>query len=105
LLGRDVDDVDLATPLVPDEGANASPPPALTAVPTGIEHGIVTAVANASRMKSRRCAAMSRPTAAALSSAFTTDWAEDAQRRDFTINALYADLDGNIHDTVPASKI
>ncbi|HEV2650283.1 MAG TPA: CCA tRNA nucleotidyltransferase, partial [Rhizomicrobium sp.] len=100
LLGRDVDDVDLATPLVPDEVSKRLAAAGINAVPTGIEHGTVTAVANGKPYEVTTLRRDVETDGRRAVVAFTTDWAEDAQRRDFTINALYADLDGNIHDTV-----
>jgi poly(A) polymerase len=100
LLGRDVDDVDIATPLVPDEVTQRLGAAGINAVPTGIEHGTVTAVANGKPYEVTTLRRDVETDGRRAVVAFTTDWAEDAQRRDFTINALYADLDGKVHDTV-----
>ena len=63
----------------------------IRSVPTGIEHGTVTAVLPAARSRSPRCATTSRTDGRHATVAFADDWREDAARRDFTINALYAD--------------
>jgi poly(A) polymerase len=100
LLKKPVADVDIATPLTPDEVTRRLTAAGLGAVPTGIEHGTVTAVANGKPYEVttlRRDVATDGRRAVV---AFTTDWAEDAQRRDFTMNALYADASGAILDTV-----
>ena len=100
LLGWPVADVDIATPLLPDAVTRRLKAAGLGAVPTGIEHGTVTAVANGKPYEIttlRRDVATDGRRAVV---AFTTDYAQDAQRRDFTMNALYADEDGTILDTV-----
>jgi poly(A) polymerase len=100
LLGKKVSDIDIATPLVPEDVTKRLTKAGLGAVPTGIEHGTVTAVANGKPFEIttlRRDVATDGRRAVV---AFTTDWAEDAQRRDFTMNALYADASGAITDTV-----
>jgi poly(A) polymerase len=100
LLGRDVDDVDLATPLLPDEVTKRLLAAGINAVPTGIEHGTITAVANGKPYEVTTLRRDVETDGRRAVVAFTTDWAEDAQRRDFTMNALSADADGRIYDTV-----
>ena len=98
LLGRDVDEIDIATPLVPDEVMKRLKAAGLGAVPTGIEHGTVTAVANGRpfEITTLRRDVVTDGRHAVV--AFTADWAGDAKRRDFTMNALYASADGEIFD-------
>ena len=78
----------------------------IKAVPTGLAHGTVTAVpaitAGARRGISRSppCAAMSRPYGRHARVAFDADWAADAARRDFTINAIFLSPDGTLYDPV-----
>lgn len=98
LLDRPVDDIDIATVLTPDQVIEALKSAGLKAVPTGVEHGTVTAISGRQPFEIttlRRDVATDGRRAVV---AFTTDWAEDAQRRDFTLNALYADRDGTIFD-------
>lgn len=100
LLGRAVEDIDIATPLTPDAVTKRLHAAGLGAVPTGIEHGTVTAVANGKPYEIttlRRDVATDGRHAIV---AFTTDWAEDARRRDFTMNALYALPGGAVFDLV-----
>jgi poly(A) polymerase len=100
LLGRAVDDIDIATPLTPEDVTKKLETAGLKAVPTGLEHGTITAVANGKPFEVttlRRDVSTDGRRAAV---AFTEDWAEDAQRRDFTMNALYADASGEVFDTV-----
>ncbi|HEY0302917.1 MAG TPA: hypothetical protein VGC36_16335, partial [Rhizomicrobium sp.] len=100
LLGKPVADVDIATPLTPDEVTRRLTAAGLGAVPTGIDHGTVTAIANGKPYEVTTLRRDVTTDGRRATVAFTTDWAEDAQRRDFTMNALYADADGAILDTV-----
>lgn len=98
LLGRPVTDVDIATPLLPEEVMSRLQAAGIGAVPTGIEHGTVTAVVNA---KGFEITTLRRDVATdgrRATVAFTTDWKEDAARRDFAMNALYASAGGEIFD-------
>lgn len=99
ILGLAVSDVDIATTLTPDEVIDRLEAARIKAVPTGLEHGTVTAVADTRNYEIttlRRDVATDGRRAVV---AFSTDWREDAARRDFTINALYADPEtGKIFD-------
>jgi poly(A) polymerase len=98
LVGRPVVDVDIATPARPDEVIAAAKAAGLEAVPTGIAHGTVTVIANhvAYEVTTLRKDVETHGRHATV--AFTDDWAADARRRDFTINALYCDADGQVLD-------
>jgi poly(A) polymerase len=98
LLGRDVDDIDIATPLLPSEVRRRLEAACIDAVPTGIEHGTITAVTNGESFEITTLRRDVSTDGRRATVAFSTDWAEDAQRRDFTINALYASPDGEIFD-------
>lgn len=99
LLGLPGADIDLATILPPTEVMARLVAAGLKAVPTGLAHGTVTAVASgltAEVTTLRRDVATDGRHAKV---AFTDDWQQDASRRDFTINALYATLpDGHVSD-------
>ncbi|MEC9067762.1 MAG: CCA tRNA nucleotidyltransferase [Pseudomonadota bacterium] len=99
LLGQPVNDVDAATPLTPDAVIDRLRAAGIRAVPTGIEHGTVTAVlpdGNVEVTTLRRDVSTDGRRATV---AFATEWREDAARRDFTINALYAAPDsGTVFD-------
>lgn len=98
LLGQPVDDIDIATQLTPEQTLAALKAAGLKAVPTGIEHGTVTAVSGGRPYEIttlRRDVATDGRRAVV---AFTADWAEDAARRDFGLNALYADAAGGLFD-------
>ena len=72
----------------------------IKAVPTGIDHGTITAVASGTRGRGHHACARDVSTDGRRATvAFTDDWTADAARRDFTINALYADpLSGELID-------
>ncbi|MCC5995059.1 MAG: CCA tRNA nucleotidyltransferase [Oceanicaulis sp.] len=98
LRGDPVGDTDIATSLRPDAVIAALEAAGIKAVPTGLEHGTVTAVADGQPMEItslRRDVATDGRRAVI---AFTDDWAEDAARRDFTMNAVYARRDGSLFD-------
>lgn len=91
LLGIKVADVDLATPLKPLEVSRRLEGARIKAVPTGIEHGTVTAAADGRTFEITTLRRDVSTDGRRATVEFATDWVEDAARRDFTINALYAD--------------
>jgi poly(A) polymerase len=100
LMGEVVSEIDIATPLLPDEVIKRLKAAGLGAVPTGIEHGTVTAIANGEPFEITTLRRDVATDGRRATVAFTTDWVEDAQRRDFTMNALYMDADGEVSDYV-----
>ncbi len=102
VLGQPVDDIDIATTLTPDAVVTALAAAGLRSVPTGIEHGTVTAI---SQRRPYEITTLRRDVTTDgrnATVAFTTDWAQDAARRDFRLNALYADRAGRIIDPTGA---
>lgn len=99
MLGIDAADIDLATRLSPVQVIERLAAARIKVVPTGLAHGTVTAVVAGGPVEVttlRRDVATDGRHATVT---FTDDWQEDAARRDFTINALYADpVDGVIYD-------
>jgi poly(A) polymerase len=91
LLELPVSDVDLATRLQPDEVIRRLESARIKAVPTGIDHGTVTAVSDSHAYEITTLRRDVSTDGRRATVAFTTDWEEDAARRDFTINALSAD--------------
>ena len=91
LLGLAVKDVDIATPLEPQEVMRRLKAHSITVVPTGIEHGTVTAVLKGGPVEITTLRHDVTTDGRRATVAFAKDWPEDAARRDFTINALYAD--------------
>jgi poly(A) polymerase len=98
LMDRHVADIDIATPLVPEDVMTRLRAAGLGAVPTGIEHGTITAVSNGKTFEVTTLRRDVSTDGRRAVVAFTTDWKEDSERRDFTLNALYAGADGEIFD-------
>ena len=98
LMGRSVSDLDLSTQLPPEETETALQAAGIKSVPTGKLFGTITAVVNGTpyEITSLREDVETDGRRAVVS--FTTDWTKDAVRRDFYLNALYADIDGKIYD-------
>jgi poly(A) polymerase len=98
LLTRQAADVDLATPDPPEVVTQSLRAAGLKAVPTGLEHGTITAVSGHRGFEVttlRRDVATDGRRAVV---AFTGDWREDAARRDFSINAMSMTADGAVYD-------
>lgn len=100
ILGRAVQDIDIATPAEPASVAAALEPAGMRIVPTGIDHGTVTAVIDGAHFEITTLRRDIETDGRRAKVAFTDDWAEDAARRDFTINALFADPPEGGHATV-----
>jgi poly(A) polymerase len=99
LLGLPVSDVDLATRLKPEEVVERLEAARIKAVPTGIDHGTVTAVSDSHAVEITSLRRDVSTDGRRATVAFTDDWKADAARRDFTINALSADPNsGEIFD-------
>jgi poly(A) polymerase len=99
LLGIDDDDVDLATRIAPDDVMARLKKARIKAVPTGIDHGTITAVSDGHPYEVTTLRRDVSTDGRRATVAFTDDWKEDAARRDFTINALSVDpLSGEVFD-------
>lgn len=98
LMGQKVDDFDLATRLLPDVVMEALRKAGLKVVPTGLAHGTVTAVSKGQPYEITTLRRDVETDGRKAVVAFTDDWAEDAARRDFRLNALYADAEGRVFD-------
>ncbi|MGI9412309.1 MAG: CCA tRNA nucleotidyltransferase [Hyphomicrobiales bacterium] len=102
LLGRPVSDVDVATDLTPDDVMRVLGDAGIKTIPTGIDHGTVTAVVGAGAAAATYEVTTLRVDVETFGRhakvAFTDDWQADAGRRDFTMNALYCDRHGRILD-------
>jgi poly(A) polymerase len=98
LLGVSVSDVDIATPLVPSVVMELLALKSIRVIPTGIEHGTVTALVGAHKFEITTLRLDVETDGRRAIVAFSQSWQEDAARRDFTINALYADAGGKIYD-------
>ena len=100
LLGHAVNDIDIATTAEPDDIIKAAETSGLKAVPTGIDHGTVTIVADSTPFEVTTLRRDVETFGRRARVAFTSDWDQDAKRRDFTINALYCDSTGRLFDPV-----
>jgi len=99
LLKLPVNDVDLATRIRPEDVVERLEAAGIKAVPTGIDHGTVTAVSDGQPFEVTSLRRDVSTDGRRATVAFTDDWQEDAARRDFTINALSADpMTGEIFD-------
>ncbi len=98
LLKRPIGDIDLATPLFPDEVMRRLAAAHIRAIPTGLAHGTVTAVSEGHAFEITTLRRDVETFGRHANVAFTSDWAEDSRRRDFTMNALYLAADGEIFD-------
>lgn len=104
LMGEPVGDIDLATTLVPSEVTARAEAAGIKAVPTGIGHGTVTLVVKGQPFEVTTLRRDVTTDGRHAEVAFGTDWQADAERRDFTINALYADASGEVIDLVGGLK-
>jgi len=100
LMGLPVADVDIATTLRPQTVVERAMAAGIKAVPTGIEHGTVTLVVEGKPFEVTTLRRDVATDGRHAEVAFGTDWRTDAERRDLTINALYADATGAVIDLV-----
>lgn len=99
LLGRSGDDIDLTTTLLPQAVIIRAADAGLRAIPTGIEHGTITLLAGEATFEVTTLREDVETDGRHAVVRFGRDFARDAQRRDFTINALSLTPDGSLHDT------
>tara|TARA_B110000438_G_scaffold290283_1_gene325822 strand:+ start:54 stop:1346 length:1293 start_codon:yes stop_codon:yes gene_type:complete len=98
LSGQNVDDIDLATSLEPNEVKKRLNKKKIKVIDTGISHGTLTAILNNKKFEITTLRKDVTTDGRHANVEFTTNWEQDALRRDFTINAIYADIDGRIFD-------
>ena len=100
LMGQPVADIDIATTCLPQETIRRAEAAGFKAVPTGIEHGTVTVIAGGKPYETTTLRADIETDGRRAKVSFGRDWKLDAERRDFTINALYAQADGTVVDLI-----
>jgi poly(A) polymerase len=98
LLGEPISDVDLATTMLPQDVMRVCKAAGFGVHPTGIEHGTVTVVNKGQPFEVTTLRLDVETDGRRAVVKFTDDWQADAQRRDFTINAMYCDENGKIYD-------
>ena len=98
LSGEIIDDIDLATTLVPNEVKKKLSTDNIKVIDTGIEHGTLTVLINKKKFEITTLRKDISTDGRHAEVQFTLDWKQDSARRDFTINAIYADIDGRIFD-------
>jgi tRNA nucleotidyltransferase/poly(A) polymerase len=100
LLHEPLGDIDIATTALPEEVVRRVEAASYKAVPTGIEHGTVTVVADGHPFEVTTLREDIATDGRRAKVAFGRDWRRDAERRDFTMNALFLGRDGTVYDYV-----
>jgi len=98
IYGESIDDIDLATSLEPDEIKKRLNKENIKVLNTGISHGTVTVILNEKKFEITTLRRDVSTDGRHAKVEFTSSWEEDASRRDFTINTIYADIEGRIFD-------
>jgi len=99
-----VNDIDIATNLSPDELKNILRENDINFIETGITHGTITVVINKIKFEITTLRKDVSTDGRHANVEFISDWEEDAKRRDFTINAIYSNLKGEIYDPLGGQK-
>ena len=98
ICGENIDDIDLATSVEPEDVKKRLNKQDIKVIDTGISHGTVTAILNNKKFEITTLRKDVSTDGRHANVEFTSNWEEDASRRDFTINAIYADIEGRIFD-------
>ena len=104
LKNEKVNDIDLATNLNPDQIMQVCKKKNIKFYETGLEHGTITAIINDYKFEITSLRKDLKTDGRHADVIFTNDWKEDASRRDFSINSIYSDLEGNIFDPFNGKK-
>jgi len=104
LCGERIDDIDLATSHEPEEVKRRLIKNNIKVVDTGLSHGTVTAILNKKKFEITTLRKDISTDGRHADVQFTLDWEKDASRRDFTINAIYADIEGRIFDPLNGTQ-
>ena len=99
-----IDDIDFAVNLKPNECIEALNKKNIKFYETGIDHGTLTAIIDNYKFEITSLRKDLNTDGRHAEVAFSTDWHEDASRRDFTINSIYSDIDGNLYDPFDGKK-
>ncbi|MBT7756032.1 MAG: CCA tRNA nucleotidyltransferase, partial [Rhodospirillaceae bacterium] len=98
LLGRSSSDLDIAIDQLPEDSMRLLEDSGIKVIPTGLKHGTITAIVDSQHFEVTALRVDVENFGRHAKVAFTDDWRLDAARRDFTINAIYADGDGQLYD-------
>lgn len=98
IIGERIKDIDIATVFSPEEVINRLNNSGIKTIPTGVDHGSIVAIVNNQSFDITTLRKDIKCDGRHAEIKFTNSWEEDAARRDFTINALSCDIDGNIYD-------
>ena len=98
LMNKTVQDVDIACKFTPSQTIETLQKSGIKTIPTGIAFGTITAIINGQSFEITSLRSDNNTDGRHADVSFGADWHQDAKRRDFTINALYADMDGKIYD-------
>ncbi len=98
LLGQTSDDLDICTDMLPEKVLETLTNAGVKVIPTGLKHGTVTAIIGERKFEITTLRTDVESYGRHADVAFTTNWRDDAARRDFTINAMSVDGSGTIHD-------
>ena len=99
-----IDDIDFAVNLKPNECIEVLNKKNIKFYETGIDHGTLTAIIDNYKFEITSLRKDLNTDGRHAEVAFSTDWHEDASRRDFTINSIYSDIDGNLYDPFDGKK-
>ena len=98
ICGENIDDIDLATSLEPQEVKKRLNKEDIRIIDSGISHGTITAILNKKKFEITTLRKDISTDGRHANVEFTSNWQQDALRRDFTINAIYVDIEGRIFD-------
>ena len=104
LSGEKIDDIDLATSFTPDQVKNKLSQKNIKVIDTGLSHGTLTVILNKKKFEITTLRKDIFTDGRHAQVQFTSNWDEDALRRDFTVNAIYADIEGRIYDPLNGIK-
>ena len=98
LLNEKIDDIDVATILTTDQIKEKLKDTNLKVIDTGVQHGTVTLISNNHKIELTTLRKDIKTDGRHAEVVFTDDWKQDSERRDFTINAIYMDINGKLFD-------
>ena len=104
LYSEEVDDIDLAVNLSPDQVSEILKKKNIKFYITGIDHGTITALTDKKKFEITSLRKDISTDGRHAKVEFSNNWYEDASRRDFTINSIYADIQGNLYDPFDGKK-